>query len=225
MSLMRVRVPAMRDMIEMSRAEQVKATARLLDRKGMLPTMPEGFEDLLDHMTVSIDPHQSLHAIPTLLKGFNLILNQLSFEIIHNRTDIAFLSSDNPVIYFDPSMSEVSLLPYQVCPPLGLIEFLFPIDTQTTLRGRTGRLSLRHLAITDRQIIKRINRFVARFAYRFVFSRDRNHGALIAKFAGESPVLKSTTLQGPTGEEAVFLECVFGRRPTKPKWKPSNDLA
>jgi hypothetical protein len=34
MSLMRVRVPAVRDMIELSRAEQVKATMQMLDRQG-----------------------------------------------------------------------------------------------------------------------------------------------------------------------------------------------
>jgi Protein of unknown function (DUF4238) len=41
MSLMRVRVLATRDMVEISRAEQIKATTRLLDRIGMLPPKPE----------------------------------------------------------------------------------------------------------------------------------------------------------------------------------------
>jgi hypothetical protein len=42
MGLMRVRVPAARDMVEVSRAELVKATARLLDRQGKLPPKPGG---------------------------------------------------------------------------------------------------------------------------------------------------------------------------------------
>ena len=40
--LMRVRVPAARDMIEVTLAEQVKATTRLLDQQGKLPPKPEG---------------------------------------------------------------------------------------------------------------------------------------------------------------------------------------
>src|SRR5262252_3843849 len=53
MILMRVRVPATRDMVELSLAEQVKAEVRLLDELGKLTPKPEGFEDILEHMTVS----------------------------------------------------------------------------------------------------------------------------------------------------------------------------
>jgi len=66
----------------------------MLDRQGKLPPKPEGFEDVLDHMEVSIDPHQSLHAIPTLLQGFSYIIDQLSFEVLHNKTDISFLTRE-----------------------------------------------------------------------------------------------------------------------------------
>ena len=217
MSLMRVRVPAVRDMIELSRAEQVKATVKMLDRQGKLPPKPDGFEDILDHVEVSIDPHQSLHAIPSLLNGFSYIIDQMSFEVVHNETAVSFLTSDNPVAYFDPTVGEGKVLPYQVRPPRGSIELLFPIDAETVLRGRTGRPDLRHAKLTDRQMAKRINRFTARFGYRFVFARDRSHEELIAKFAATSPVLQSTTMPGPTGS-FTFSECVFGPRPSKPKW-------
>jgi Protein of unknown function (DUF4238) len=164
--LMRVRVPATRDMVELSLAEQVKAEARLLDELGKLPPKPEGLEDILDHVTVSIDPHQSLYAMLPLAQGFGVVLDQLGLEVLHNKTDESFLTSDNPVICFDPTVGEGRVLPYQVRPPLGSIELLFPIDAQTVLRGRSGRRPLRHVKLTDRQAIKRINRFTARFGYR-----------------------------------------------------------
>jgi uncharacterized protein DUF4238 len=75
--LMRVRVPATRDMVEMGLAERVKSTTRVLDRQGLLPPKPDGFEDILEHMAVSIDPHMSLHAIPTLSQGFEFLLRGL----------------------------------------------------------------------------------------------------------------------------------------------------
>jgi len=218
MTLMRVRVPAARDMVEVSRAEQVKATTRFLDQQGMLPPKPVGHEDILDHLSVSIDPHQSLHAMPDLARGFDLVLDQLVFEVLHNATGVDFITSDNPVMYFDPTVQEVMVLPYQVRPPLGSIELLFPIEPDTVLRGRTGPPGLRHVTLSDRQSAKRINRFTARFGYRFVFSRDRTHEALVIKHAGTSPVMKTETMPGPTGGVVIWHRCVFGDRPIKPKW-------
>jgi hypothetical protein len=216
MGLMRVRVPAARDMVEILLAEQIKATARRLDQTGKLPLKPKGQEDILDHMSVSIDPHQSLHAMPALARGFGIVLDQLKFEVVHNETDVSFLTSDNPVAYFDPTVQEASVLPYQVRPPFGSIELLFPVDPDTVLRGCTGPHALRHVTLTDRQSAKRINRFAARFGYRFVFSRDQTHEALITKHAGSSPVLKANVAPNPTSGPS--FESVFGVRPIKPKW-------
>ncbi len=115
------------------------------------------------------------------------------------------------------------MLPYQVRPPHGSIELLFPIDADTVLRGHTGLRrpgppSLRHSALNDRQAAKRINRFVARFGYRFVFSRDRTHELLIVKHASTSPVIKTIAVPNPSGGFFMLNDCVFGPRPTKPKW-------
>ena len=196
MGLMRVRVPAARDMVEISLAEHVKATARFLDQAGKLSPKPKGHEDILDHINVSIDPHQSLHAMPALMRGFGHLLDCLEFEVVHNETDVSFLTSDNPVVVFDPTVREESVLPYQVR-PWGSIELLFPIDPDTVLRGRTGPSVLRHVKLTDRQSAKRINRFVARFGYRFDFSRDHTHEALIIKHAGTLPISTTTVVPSP----------------------------
>jgi hypothetical protein len=220
--LMRVRVPALRDAIEVSLAEQVKAEARLLDKLGRLPPKPPGHEDILDHLSVPIDPHMSLHAMSPVAKGFGIVLDMLGFEVIHNKTDVTFITSDNPVVYFDPTISEDKVLPYKVRPPLGLIELLFPVDPETMLRGRTQQFGWRHVDLVERQAAKRINRFVARFGYRFIFSRDHDHDALVAKYAGTSPVIQ-TVVTAPS-EKSVLVNngFVFGPRPVKPKWDDSN---
>jgi hypothetical protein len=210
--LMRVRVPAARDMVEVTLAEEVKATTQLLDRQGKLPPKPEGLDNgILDHLSVAIDPHMSLHAMPHLARGFSIVLDHLDFEVLHNKTDVSLLTSDNPVVCFDPTVSEGRVLPYQVRPPHGSIELLFPVDAETVLRGHTrlrraGPRTLGHAALKDRQRAKRINRFIARFGYRFVFARDRSHEALIVRHARTSPVIDMRN------------GCVFGPRPTKPKW-------
>jgi len=85
--------------------------------------------------------------MPELAKGFGVVLDQLGFEVIHNETDVIFLTSDNPVVYFDPSVQEARALPYRVQPPYGSIELLFPISADICLRGRTGLPGLRRVTL------------------------------------------------------------------------------
>jgi hypothetical protein len=127
--------------------EATKATTRFLDQQGMLPPKPIGRDNILDHLSVAIDPHESLRSISDFAKGFSIVLDQLGLKVIHNKTDISFLTSDNPVVYFDPTMEEPRLLPYQVQPPHGSIELLFPIDADTIVRGRPGPPNLRHVPL------------------------------------------------------------------------------
>ena len=221
LGLMRVRVPAARDMVEVMLAEHDKATTRLLDQQGKLPPKPLGAEDILDHLSVAIDPHMSLRAMGQLAIGFGVVLDHVGFEVLHNKTSVSFLTSDNPVVCFDPSVPEGSVLPYQVRPPRGSIELLFPINPDTMLRGhsalrRPGPPRLGHTKLTDRGEAKRINRFLARFGYRFVFARDRTHESLIVKYASTSPVMKMISKPKSTSEP--IMHCVFGPRPIKPKW-------
>ena len=81
--MLRVRVPAARDMVELSLAAIVKAETRRLDEAGYLPPKPEGLN--LDDLVVTIDPHQSLHAMPDLIQGFETIVDRLGFEVGRGR--------------------------------------------------------------------------------------------------------------------------------------------
>lgn len=115
LTLMRVRVPAARDMIELMSADILMNHMRRVDEKGVLPPRPAGLE--LSDIHVAIDPHMSIHALPKIIEGYVKIWDDLVFEIIHNRSGIPFITSDNPVIYFDPSVPERAMLPYPVRPP------------------------------------------------------------------------------------------------------------
>jgi hypothetical protein len=222
--MMRVRVPATRDMVETNLAETVKAHTKQLDRAGRLPPKPEGFEDILDHVDVSIDPHQSIHAMAPLAKRFGLVADRIGLRVIHNETGQAFLTSDNPVVYFDPDIPEGRLRPYLVNPYVGRIELLFAVDSHTMLVGLTewksdfSRHGLRHLRLRDKQQVKRINKLISRFGYRFVFSSDGTNERLIRKHAASSPVAR-VTVHTEGARDTILTECLFGPRPRKPKWK------
>lgn len=226
-AMMRVRVPAMRDMVEASLAENVMAELRVLDRAGELPPPPEGLEGLLNMVEVSIDPHQSIHAMAPLAQGFATVVDRLGLQIVHNMTDVDFITSDNPVVYFDPERSEAGVLPYTVLPS-GPVELLMTIDRRTVLRGhsrnkwRFAAQGAEHFELRSRDEVKRINRMIARFGYRFVFAANQAHDRLVEKYAPHSPVIEVKGFPTSDGEMSVG-RMIFGARRRKPKWDSSRE--
>lgn len=220
--LQRVRVPCARDAVELKLAAVMKASARVLDRMGKLPPKPAGHDDILDKLEVLIDPHKSLEAMMHLATGFERVVSALTFEVLHNETGLDFLTSDNPVAVFDPSVAEVQMQPYRLRRDLRSIELLFPLTSRLMLRGTAGlrfKSGVTHGTIASDQEIKRMNRLGAKFAYRIVFASSEDHSPLIRKHAAHSPVSKLEHWQEGKVGEMTMQTSVFGPRPTKPKWR------
>jgi hypothetical protein len=225
--LQRVRVPATRESFEIVRAASVMATAKFLDAKGKLPPKPEGFEDILDRSQISIDPAITLQDMPAALRGVGTVMGRLGFRVLRNRTAIPFLTSDNPVIYFDPSAADSHLRPYTLRPN-GPAELLFPLSPRLLLHGhskRTERFGSRGLGYADLvrpNEAKKINRFVCRFAYRAVFSNAGGFDRLVRRFAQFSPVVVSETIQ-EGGAAFTTSRSIFGERKKMPKWEAPTE--
>lgn len=223
-SMLNVRVPARRDAVEFILAEQLKATAKLLDESGRLPPRPTELEDLFDHVGMSVDPHQSIHAMADLMKGFGNLLAVLGFQILHNDTDMSFITSDNPVLHFDPSVSEKEMKPYVVQLGHTPIELLFPIDSKHMLHGHTdlkpipGQLNITYKSVNDPEMIMRFNRLVSRYAYEVVFANSTAHETVIKEYAHLSPVARVDIVSRPHGK-LIISRYVFGQRRKKSKWK------
>lgn len=113
---MRVRFPAIRDSIELMLAEQVRSEILKLDAAGKLPPMPPEISNLHDDIEIPIDPHMSIHAMASMMKGFAEIADAIGLEVIENKTDIPFISSDNPLVIYDPAIAEPFLRPYEIHP-------------------------------------------------------------------------------------------------------------
>jgi hypothetical protein len=198
----------------------VKATAHAMDRAGELPPKPAGMEDILDHLEVSIDPQQSLLAMPRLLQGLARLLAMVGLQVVHNETAIDFITSDNPVAWFDPLVPEDRMQPYHVDRALGRVELLFPLTSRLVLRGHSelrGASGVKHVRLSTMSEAKRINRITARFGYRFVFANSDSYGALVKKYAAVSPTMRTMSVQGNTGE-FVVREGVFAPRLEKKRW-------
>jgi Protein of unknown function (DUF4238) len=222
-ALQRARVPAARDAAEQMLAASVMETARQLEAEGKLPPAPKGLENLLDDVVVSIDPHQSIHAMLQIIEAMGQVLHRVGIVVLHNETDRDFFTSDNPVIYFDPAVSNEALRPYGL-QPNGNIVLMMPVAPKLMLFGtswdkaRFAKRGIEHCAIVDRDKVTAMNEKVVRFAYEALFAGQEPDEGMIRAYAAQSPVLKVTHLPLANGR-GVHFEHVFGPRSKLPKWK------
>jgi len=220
-ALQYVRVPAIRDACEAILAAEVKATARVLDKAGKLPPKPKGVE--LDQIEVSIDPHQSILAMVETLKGAGQVFDKVGIGALHNQTDLPFLTSDNPVIWFDPSVPESEMRPYNLQPDCEVV-LLFPVSPNLIIYGHSSMhekfacFGLQHSGIKKRSIVKMMNSQVCKFAYAAVYAHESGQEDLILKYAETSPVLQTNIIPSVDGE-FIFHQFMFGQRQRKPKWQ------
>jgi hypothetical protein len=222
MSLQRVRVPACRDATEKLLAETVKATGQHLKAAGKLPPMPKGFEDILDRAGVAIDPHQSILAMIDMIKGVGQVFDRIGIRAIQNMTEIPFLTSDNPVIWFDPSVPEDEMKPYALQAE-GPVAFLFPVSPDIMIYGCSSDREafaydgLDYAELSEPSLVEMMNRQVSRFAYKAVFSKKTGQEALIKEYADKSPILKTEVISTEKGK-FVLHHNIFGKREDKIKW-------
>ena len=222
-ALQRARVPAARDAAEQMLAASVMATARQLEAQGKLPPPPKGHENILDNVVVSIDPHQSIHAMVQIIQAMGQVLHRVGLVVLHNQTDREFITSDNPVIYFDPAVSNEALQPYGLKPD-GDVVLMMPIAPKLMLFGtswdkeRFARQGIEYCALIDPEKVAAMNEKVVRFAYEAVYAGGQPDEAMIQAHATYSPVLKATHLPLPGGR-GIFFEHHFGKRGKLPKWK------
>ncbi|MDF0676835.1 MAG: DUF4238 domain-containing protein [Nitrospira sp.] len=227
MALQRARVPASRDVTEKIHAEDVMTVARRLDAEGKLSPEPDGIKDILDHVEVAINPHQSLHGMVTVMQATGQVFDQIGFYTIHNKTSVSFLTSDNPGIWFDPSVQDTDLRPY-VLRPDGPVVFIFPISPviiiygHSSWRDRFASEGLGTVDLSNTGLVEMINRQICRFGYRAIFAQKAGQERLIEEHASVSPTIRFDRI-GMGKDEMVLFEMVFGKRERKPKWVEKSD--
>lgn len=224
MALQRVRVPAARDAAEAVLAKTVKDTMMAMLANGTLPPPPLGLEDLPSKVLVSIDPHESIHAMAAMIQGMEEIYSMLGFAIIHNTTTRPFLTSDNPVLWFDPSLPVDVQRPYTISPDgcSGLL--FFPVSPTLVLVGSTEykdtfkQHGLLYSDAPDVAWVDFVNEQVCRFAYEAVIAQSAGQEELIAKYVAISPIHEAISL--PLGKGVVTIhQYAFGARTVKARWR------
>ncbi|CAE6967906.1 DUF4238 domain-containing protein [Paraburkholderia domus] len=224
MAVQRARVPAARDVSEAALAQTLKDAMTVMLAKGRLPPPPPGLDDIQNQVQVSIDPHKSIHAMVDMIRGMGPLYRMLGIAAVHNTTGRPFLTSDNPVIWFDPSLPFDMQRPYTINPDGGPVLLFFPVSPKLALIGSTeykdtfGRHGLLHSDVPDETWVDLMNAQVCRFAYEAVIATSGGQEEVIAEFAHISPVHEAVPLQVGKGSLTIHRQ-VFGPRVTKPKWR------
>ncbi|KQW60469.1 DUF4238 domain-containing protein [Variovorax sp. Root411] len=184
-ALQRVRVPASRDVTEGALANLVKQTLNRMHLAGELPPMPAGLG--LSDVTVAIDPHQSIHGMVTHLQlEVAGIIDRAGFWAVRNETGRPFLTSDNPVIWFDETQPEDARRPYAI-KSQGPFILVFPVSPTLVILGAPNhkevfsRYGLRYSAAPTEDWVAWINEEVSRFAYEAVFAQREGEEEVVKR--------------------------------------------
>lgn len=171
LSMLRMRVPAVKQHIEQSMAANIRATAEILERAGQLPEPPPGLEDILrvDNLEVSVMNWKCLEimfdmaASPDILN----ILRQMRVTLYRSTGEEFFVTCDQPVALLHPTIRANN--PYGVGPALKGVEISFPLSS-------SGLIKLDHESgphsekIPTADEVKEFNRRTIVMAQNYIFT-------------------------------------------------------
>jgi len=221
MTMMRARVPAARDFHESAMVLKMRLEVQALAEVGKLPSELVRYEHELDTVDIAVNRHRTIATMSDDMRRFADTTLYLGFEILLNETPLDFISSDNPVAYFDPSISGTRNVPYDVDRK---VELYFPLDARTLLRGSHRLRAHGHVPrvrrLAEEARVRAINRTIAQFGYRFLFAKSRAHDALA--YAATSPVLDADVRRPREREVEIHLKHKFGPRPKLIKFDPEK---
>lgn len=212
-AIMRARVPATRDRVALMLEAKLRSECKILEELGALPPEYERYAGQFDTIPVGINPHETLLAMEGEFKAFGDLCFRLGFEVLHNATDTPFLTSDNPVCSYNPKQTPSVRRPYDHS---GEVELIFPITARMLVRGTNKRgpanVISRHRNITDKQLVRRLNRTIAQFAYRMTIAQDRSSDDLVRAHAALVPTIQ-TDVRRIGKNVQIHVRDIFGPRP------------
>ena len=219
MTIMRTRGPAARKFNESVMAVEMRTGVKVFAELGKLPEKLRRYEDQLDTVPIAVNSQQTLARMSDDMKRFGDLMRPLGFEVLVNETEAPFITSDNPVAYYDAADPGIRIPYYEG----RALELYFPLSGKHVLHGspkllRHGPLP-RFRLLREPGRVRAINRITARFAYRFAFAVDDSAADLIGQHSGTSPVAHIRVVRRPK-EIQYHLAHRFAERPKLNKFRP-----
>ncbi len=122
-------------------------------------------------IVVPIDPHHSLSFMPQIVQSMKPYLGRFFRKsFLHNKTKIDFITSDNPIVFFN-RVGKADPKPF--CQDAdGNFQFIFPITRRIVFYHNTKEQVIDdHRHVRSEKTVNNINRLVAQFADRYIYIR------------------------------------------------------
>lgn len=190
-SMMRMRVPALRDYLQVSMADVVHTELALMESQGKLPPAPPGLEDLLrvENLRVEMLNHKVMEQMYALASNEEVlhILYSMRPTLLHAPMGTRFITSDQPVALYHPDAPRLM----GIGPDTPDVMISLPLSSRSALllthdRFRGVERSARATEVEE------INRRTALLAQKWIFT-------------GEAPAQLIPLLETGSGQSYGFV--------------------
>ena len=207
-SMLRVRIPAMKSTIEESLRQVVRRTGLIMERSGKLPPPPPGLEHALrmDKLNIKISNWICLQHMFQLAADENILRLLLSMRpsLVHAPETCFFLTCDQPVAVFSPSANLSRTESVALTEPDTQISLPLSRNTLLLLDWLDERPAT---TIATAAKVEELNRRTVIMATDYVFAPDSNEAearTLVARYGRFSAGMQPPqTLD--TGRSALHL--------------------
>lgn len=206
-SLLRMRVPAVKKHIEASLSAAVRVAAEALERQGKLPPAPPGLEEALKVANLKIE----INNWKCMEHMFNMAFQPSVLDIMCNMRAVllrapsgSFLTSDQPVALFHPNKDS----PYGVGPATPGVEISAPLSSTTLLLLTHDERPDEERTATAAEVFE-YNRRTIVMAEQYIYAQEVSAPLidLVRKFNSHSAGLCFDMLPGVGGTYQI-LRCV-----------------
>jgi hypothetical protein len=205
-------------------AAELRGQHQALARMGKLPPELARYAGQLDTVPVAANPQRSLGKMREDFAASHALSLRTGFEVLHAPRGAAFVTSDNPVCWYDPTEPFDDGEPYPVS---GDIELLFPLDAVMLLRGSTRLVPVnpivRHRTLVDRAAVRRCNRTIAQFSYRLLLAQVRCDDLTLRHMASSPTV--DIAIEHHDKEIRIIVKPLFAPRPRLPLFVDTPERA
>lgn len=217
--MIRSRSPSFREAFELGLADLVDSFRRGLPKPQVPDEISAKYPDIWNQIVVSIDPHRSLCAMAHYITEYARCIIDCSYAIWHAPKGCEFITSDNPVIWYERSERSVGNVVY---PRISnrRTRVIFPLNKQKILYGRLRRDREPYLRLDEkelsRQAMREINELQLGCAWDDVVGNIKLPQESRKKYSLVSPHMKIDHFEDKTNH---FILSKTTLAPLRPKHK------
>lgn len=170
LSVMRLRVPAVKEFIQATRISGLRKLAELLEKDGKLPKPPPGLEETfkVKNLTFTINNWKVMEQIFTMASDEKVlsIFYNMRLKLYTAPPGMNFVTSDQPVSLFHPA---AAINPYGFGPSMNGVQITFPLSANKLILLEHSSENHEDIVATNEEVDE-FNRRTIAMATSYIFA-------------------------------------------------------